>query len=614
MIRLSGRTLAAVVGAYLLTASVSADVPRELSFRTLGFYGLQLDLGDFAYLKFSYTEPSHKENITRYNAALEEAHDAGKLSLVGLYTFDRVSHKQPIDTYLTNTDTLLEGLRRDLIHAVCLGEENVTWNKGSEILNALYDRVTGKWKLECYQWLSMPYPPQGQVKADGWVLDAYGYDYDTFRRHLAKFVITGKPVVVCVNATAPGAKHAAEQILPGQPGSAAEAQMRICREFNVPVFFYAVDRNFGNVHGWLRDSDQETVRCRRWAMDWISRAHEERPGGLPLVSADYLEARPAEVCGGIDHAFAQQYDFSATDFLNSAGVEGLSKIRWDGMTGKLLLEGNQRPEVARLFWHLTSPLEMDALTAAVTGRAEGKGARVTGAVAPDVLHWSPSRREVPREAEDVQLESSLAANWRGREAWVMLEMFAPPGSRVAIDTLSFRGRTRPPADRTIRLAPGPERAVLYHDDFSSPKLIHFAEVEPREELQWQAGNWFITGKQGGANSVRLRIHFTSDKPLAEAEVKVGALAWTRDHNASIRLGLSANGQTLLTSRNTTDLPQDERYHRFSGEVSLPLDEAEELRGTRDFWLVIEMVNSSGVKAGPSNLLNSLQVLGRAGPS
>ncbi len=609
-----GRMAAVASGAMVLVALGGvgyADAPRGLSFRTVGFYGVQLDFADFGYLKFTYTEPGHAERLSGYNALLREARDRGQVSLVGLYTFDRVSHQKPLQEYLANTDALLEGLDRELVYAVCPTEENVTWSKGLEILNALYDRITDKWKLPCYQWLSMPYGPVGKLKADGWVLDAYGYDYDTFRRHLAKFVVTGKPVVVCVNATAPSAKHAAESILPGEPGSAAEAQMRICRESDVPVFFYAVDRTWGNVHAWLRDTDAETAACRRWVFDWIARAHAEAPDGLPLMSAGFLDARPAEVCGGADNAFATEYDFSEVGFLDHAGAEGLLDLRWDGLAEKLLLAAGDEARSARLFWHLRSPLEIEALSASVTGEARGKGARVSIAVGPNILHWHPAALEAQAGTQTLDLTASTPQDWRGREGWVMLELSAPAGGDIALDRLALRGRTLPPAERIIRLEPGPEAGVLYRDDFTSPKLIHFAEVDQPEELQWRPGDWYITGKQGQANRVRVRVHFASERALAEAEVRVDALAWTRDHGASIRMGVSGDGETILAARNTAELPQDERYHRFSGVVSLPLAEVEGLRGAKDFWLIVELVNACGVKAGPSNVLRSLEVVGRA---
>jgi hypothetical protein len=223
------RGLAAARGALLagllvlLRAPSQAQPPPRLSFRTVGFYGTQLDIGDFAFWKFTYLQPAHKSHLAWYNQALQGAAAAGQLNLVGLYAFDRVSHKRPVEEYLANTDALLEGLRRDLIYAVCPCEENVTWNNGLAILNALYDRITSRWKLPCYQWLTAPDPPYGKLKADGWIFAAYGLDYESFGRHLAKFVLTGKPVVACVNATSPVGITPAESIVPGEPGSPAEA-------------------------------------------------------------------------------------------------------------------------------------------------------------------------------------------------------------------------------------------------------------------------------------------------------------------------------------------------------------------------------------------------------
>lgn len=605
-----------MVGLVLLAVATATgaagEPPRTLSFRTVGFYGVHLDVGDFAFLKFYYTKPADKGRIATYNRMLERAHAAGKINLVGLYTFDRVTHKRPIAEYLTNTDALLSGLRRDLIYAVCPSEENVTWNNGLRILNALYDRITSRWKLQCYQWLTVPAPPHGKLKADGWVLDAYGFDYERFRRHIAKFVVTGKPVVVCVNATSPRAKSAAERVGPWEPGSAAEAQMQICREFNLPVFFYAVDRHWGNVHAWLRDTDPLTVRCRRWALGWIARAHAERVGGLPLPTADYLAGRVWEVCGGRDLDFELGWDFADTGFLDFAGVEGLMALRWDGQTERLVVQGAGRPRRVRLQWHLTSPLKMKGVGARLSARLEGQGSRVQLAVGSSLIRWWSAEKRSSGKFGRYELSAALPEDWQGHEAWVAVQMDAAAGGTVVLDELAITGRSLRPQTKTITLHPGPERAVLYRDDCRTPKLIHFAEVDRPEELQWRPGQWYITGAEGRANRVKVALHFVCEKPLADGEVRIDCLAWTRAHGARIVAGLSADGRQMLVRRDTAELPQDERYKRFSGVMTLPLAEADRLREAKEFWVLIELVNASGVRAGASNVLRGLEVIGRMG--
>ena len=631
---------AVLVMAVLLISSCVAGPQvsqRALDFSTVGFYGTWLPIGDFGFLKFSYSKPEHTRRLAVYSTLLRQAASAGQKVILGLYTFDRVSHSRPIEEYVANTNALLEALPRDLIYAVCPSEENVTWNNGLKVLNALYECVHGRWGLRCYQWLTMPDPPHGKLKADGWILDAYGMRRERFRRHLAKFVVTGKPVVVCVNATPPSARHAAEKILPGAEGSAAEEQMEVCEEFNVPVFFYAVDRKFGSVWAWMRDDDEETVACRRWVMSWIERAHKQRERTGPAASADYMEARPMEVCGGKDNRFAVNYDFASASFLDYAGVEGLTRLQWDGIAETLRVSGPTlsqtinaagkggsehqisrrlgpplRPRLVVLYWHIVSPLNIVALKASAKVKLEGRGATARVWVGGDLIHRQVAQRVLPRGVEELRLEQAMPEDWRGQEAWVGVEFEAPRGGVVVVSQVEISGQTEPPADKSVRLSLGPEVAVVYRDDFKSPKLIHFSEVDRPDELRWRPGAWYITGRKGGPNRVRIRIHFVADKPIADGEVRVGALAWTKAHAARIICALSADGERALVQRDTAKLPQDKKYHRFVGTISLPFSEAAGIKGRRDFWLVIEMVNGSGVKAGPSNLLNFIEVRASGG--
>ncbi len=607
--RVSSILVGTMLAAQLVWESNVAVGAERLSFKTIGFYGVHLDVGDFAFLKFTYTSSQHRKNIPVYNRMLEEAAAQGKVSIVGLYTFDRVTHKRPIAEYVANTDSLLKGLRRDLIYAVCPSEENVTWNNGLAVLNALYDCVA-KWKLPCYQWLTMPDPPHGKLKADGWILDAYGYGWAKFRRHLAKFVITGKPVIVCVNATSPLARTAAEKILPGAEGSPAEAQMKVCREFNVPVFFYAVDKQWGNVHAWLRDTDELTVACKRWALSWISRAHSEA-GQLPLPSANYLSAKPMEVCGGEDNSFVITYDFSDASFLDFAGVEGLLSLRWDGMAERLTLSGRGRRRKAVIYWHLISPLKMKNLSAELDGSLRGSESSVALSLGTSLIKWYSVRRLGQTKQETFTLKAAVPEEWTGKDAWVMVALNAGSGELASLGKLRIQGTTVPPAERVIRLQPGQEKKILYEDTCISPKMLHLAEIEGRDRFQFKRGCWYITGIDGRPNEVTVKLRFVSNKPLCEAEVRIDAMAWTAAHRAKLIAALSADGKTALLAQDTAKLPQHPRYKRFAGTIVLPLSDAKQLQNAREFWLIIKLISAAGKKTGPSCMIRKIQMVGRA---
>lgn len=99
----------------------------------------------------------------------------------------------------------------------------------------------------------MPMGPRCDQKADGWILDAYGFGYERFRKHLMKFIVIDKPVIVCINAT-PGVNTL----------ECSQEQVRVCEEFTIPAFYYCVHGPLGSVNLWLQTDDPLVARRRSW--------------------------------------------------------------------------------------------------------------------------------------------------------------------------------------------------------------------------------------------------------------------------------------------------------------------------------------------------------------
>ncbi|MCD6361064.1 MAG: hypothetical protein J7M38_09385 [Armatimonadetes bacterium] len=126
----------------------------DLDFSKVGIYGRDFECCDFTCYKFS--APRDADTYRKYADMIRAAHERGQYVLVGLYTYDRVSLSKPIEEYLANTDELLSNLPVELIDAVVPSEENIAWNNGLAVQNALYDHIKKKWGLICYQWFT-PY-------------------------------------------------------------------------------------------------------------------------------------------------------------------------------------------------------------------------------------------------------------------------------------------------------------------------------------------------------------------------------------------------------------------------------------------------------------------------
>ena len=59
-------------------------------------------------------------------------------------------------------------------------------------------------------------------------------------------------------------------------------------------------------------------------------------------------------------------------------------------------------------------------------------------------------------------------------------------------------------------------------------------------------------------------------------------------------------------------PGRETDNRFQGKLELDLGEEPKARGLREFWVLLKMVNGSGIATGTSNTLGKLAVEARAG--
>ncbi|MBM4078851.1 MAG: hypothetical protein FJ278_04060, partial [Planctomycetes bacterium] len=276
---------------YLTVATIlawAACAHAQLDHSKVGVYGTLFDFCDYSVFKFIYKdEADFAERLPRWRKMLGDAAAAGKPNLVLLYTFDRVKHSQPIEQYVRQTDAVLKALDLTQVHALCLSEENVTWNKGLDVLNALYDHIKAHYRVQVYQWLTMPDIPHPKLRADGWIIDPYGFDRVRFRRYLQKYLATGRPVIDCIWASPAHSKFSLDHTPP--------QQVEVCREFNVPMFFYCVDTKLGSPAVWLKSNDPDIVAPREWLMGVVRKAHEEGARGLPLESANFSTGKPIEV-------------------------------------------------------------------------------------------------------------------------------------------------------------------------------------------------------------------------------------------------------------------------------------------------------------------------------
>lgn len=564
------------------TAALAAPTP-PLDFSKVGVYAVDYHWADFTNYKFS--DPA---GGATYRKLVHDAKQRGQFVTVGLYTWDRVSHTKPLAQVFADTDKILDAMDLRDVDLIFLNEEEVDWQGGFEYLNAIYDHVKLKYKGPVYQWYSLPMAPRWDQKADGWILDAYGMDYATFRRHLMRFLVLGKPAIVCVNAT-PGVNTF----------RCSQEQVRVCEEFNVPVFYFCVHSRLGSINYWMSTDHPEVAKWRTWVLETTRHCHGLKPGTLPAPEAQFSYAEPVELAGDAQNQLHFREDFTTDRFLSQATIHGFLNLAWSGGEKAIWLKASDKPTRAELLYHFTSPFTLKNLTVKTTG---------SGQIKVELSHdW------------DKWVAANTLTDPSGHNFWARITLSAPASKQPAtfLRSIEVTGDFAGPPDHAMPLLPvvkndeifdeSLEGDVIYRDDFQAPRYLHIGEIVGAPDLQWQPGTLSVRGVEGRAARVEIRQHFTSQRPLnlkgvTLTNMSIGALG---GHN---ELTLSLDGKTPLAT--TTSAGKGRASDgMFSGDLTLDLANEAKAQGVTGFWLHLVMVNGSGKATNVSNRLSGLVIKG-----
>ena len=605
-----GSTLMALALVSLAQAH-AAEPPRTLDYATVGVYATCFDFCDFSCYKVrTLDKPDY---LPRMAELIDKAYASGKLNLVGLYCFDRVKHSKPWAEYFANADRMLAAIDQKKVHAYFLSEENVYWNKGLETLNAIYDHVKSRTDVPVYQWYSTPMVHHPKQKADGWIIDPYGMRKDRFRRYLMKYVVLGKPVVNCQHAT-PLGRFAVKD---PDVHVATQEQIEVCREFNVPMFFYCVDNKYGSPYIWLHSDEPKLVKVREWLLGEISKIRATDTSKLPLTSANYSTGQPIPAAGDAQDRYAFEDTFADLRrqcFIDDAFIDGFLMLRWDGQEERLHVKARQggRDRVS-LIYHFTSEFEMSAMAATLTGSV------VNDAQAIVSLSINAHRFEheaVANKPGAFTLVAKSAGNeeFVGKEFWVRVQAQVgdKPAEPVALDALRVTCHVEPPDKREVALEPDENGRVVYSDDFQTQKHLHLAEIENVEHMEWSRGFVGTHGVKGRRNDVVLKQKFTCVRPLSKLKLKVDSYAHRSLGSFNI-IGLSLDGRDMLIEDTTRGKENKEGKAKGKYQGTLLLDASQDKRfaGVKEFWVHLRMVNTVGAKTNRSNKIMGFEVEAQA---
>ncbi len=597
----------------LAVAAVHAAGPfPKLDSTRVGVYGTDFEFTTLSVLKVGADAADNPGRLRAYAERLRRNHERGRINLFGLYVADRVKYARPVEECNRLAAAIVAGVGRENVDAVFLSEENVPTRRGLAVLNGLYDHLKKKWPdLPVFQWLSAPLGPSPDLKADGWMYDFYRQKRGAFRRKLTRYLVTGKPVVMCLNASPDVARFE-------DPfgGAVTQEQFEVCREFNVPVFFYCVDLRWGNPDIWRISSASELAAWRNWLLQALDELRRTAPSAVPRLSAEYVDGSPLEAAPDANGRFEFVERFAAPSFLDRWSVRGFRNIAWapDG-GGRVVVRQRSRVfQGVEMYLHVISEFDMrDPQVRLDLAKEAVPDSGVRLLLSATGHNWP--RAAVPDRSTGAKIEIDAVGDKRfhSREFWVQVRVGAESaengGSGVEFDGLRFACRVTPPAKPGVLLRPDRTGAVSYEDRFRSTKYRWLAKVRNEPGLEWASGRLFIRGVKGRANRVTVCWPFSSEKPLRDIAVAVDARANRKNLGGVTGAAVSLDGKTWLHEVRTDQFKADANGWE-SGTLRIDTSDDERFRGVRSFHVRVEMVNSCGLKTSPSNIITGLEVRAR----
>lgn len=509
-----------------------------------------------------------------------------------------------LETAKTNLDAMLASWDLSTVDYLILGEEHTTYEE--DVLTGLYEHVKLNWPdaPPVLQWMSPAnYEPYTAIPADGWVMDSYGVDGETYRRWVMKHVVTGGRVLLCIWASEEGGVYGDFDAM----SPSTEDQVGLAREFNLPMFFFAVDWDGASVGAWWSSDDEDTTRWRDWYEALRGELATVDTTLLPEASANHSSAEPRQVAPDELGAYSFSEPFSTPDFIDDASIEGFLNLRWDPTAGALLVE--PKPGLANqscgssLTWAYTSETDISGVSVALSGTLTGEGSVVL-ALSTDGETWS----EVSATGEGPFALSVTGPDEPATTLHVRVTGMVPPegDDAVALDLLTVGADValpEPGLDLTLT-----DGAASWTDDFTSQAYLHEAEIGNPDALIWQeAEHVYIDSVTGTSNYATLTYAVTTDAPARTITAGYGGgyanwSSWASYNTVTIVD--TASGASASDSTTNYEAYTDVNDN-YWGPISATLSLSE---GTTSFTVSFGMYSISGVAKSYTNELDDLTIV------
>ena len=475
----------------------------------------------------------------------------------------------------------LERTELSAIDAVHFSEENP--HGAARWLDPLFDLVkSADPDLPVYVWPSYPLGPLG--KADGYLYDAYPASYDQFRKKVVQFLATGKPLVVCLDGSGYSKLSTARQ------------QLMLCRDFNLPVFYFTADSGSGSTNNWLGKPTASLAAWRNFVFSAME--FQRQSGGWAPVSAgglvwgDVIELA-ADPNGRVDYQW---------NGLGKATVYGFDRLLFDKKKATLAQDSDVKLDYQ--FWSLFPVTRGKLLLEgkSLSDEAVGDRLRVERSRCGQADQWTEVSRIHPSETLCYELGDI------GRECRVRVTLLGEVASEqsVAFSGGRLSGIMALPVDGAIPLEAyedGWRGGIRFRQAFATGLWRSVGKVDLPDLLE-SGDQLAMRGQAGRAVEAVVVQKFRSRRPLGNLQIRLTGYSHS-SLGSSFWVGFSLDGRHVLHRGTPTTAPRKDGY--FRGIHALDASHIAELQNATQFYVHLAQRNHSGIRSQVSSRLELLEI-------
>ena len=528
-------------------------------------------------LKIFLRNKADIERKKRFWKNIKKRHDAGLYShYIYIIYFEKDKKKKRkykipswdkarkmLDEFFTSTPEC--PTYPDYLFAVCPPEENITWGGQIQLQNKVHDYLSDKYKLKVYQWLSDPLGPRLDIKADGWILDAYSLKGEKFYRHLNKFLLYGKPVVPIIWAAEPGLDNYFKDGGLNAIFKATEVKFDYCRELNLPVVLFACSKKLGSVNIWMHSKKSPFPELREFFF-----AQLKKLSSNDVIAAPHHVVPVYECCGDKQNRFAQEIKFNRFDFVNYCLIDNVHNLHLD-KTGLHYRGGdNDKTTLKWCFEASTSFIKSNVILS--YHKKDMKDIKLE--YSKDCKVWQIAQEEDSKFNLKTDKDSKIYLRITLR------------GGQALLRNMRFNAELTPVVIKPVTLK-RQDNHWFFEENFETNKFIHYMTYEPSEQLLIKKGHIGIEGRKGYGVTWSATQKIEVPQAVSKVSLIANCYADKRNRGGVVKIGISADGKNIIKEQKTFSRKTKNKRFLLETEVSFP-------QKTKSFYIHLTLKNGSGI--------------------